>query len=135
MRSGPPLRVYYQVWHQPLMTVNGRQLISDVLRLCGGVNVFADQAALVPTVGAEAVLAARPQAMVTSADEAGPDGSQPDALAPWRGLRAFEPLARQAVVRVHADHISRQTPRILLGARRICEGLEQVRAGQPVSPP
>jgi len=36
---------------------------------------------------------------------------------------------------IPSDHISRHTPRILLGARRLCEGLDQVRAGQPVRLP
>ncbi|MEN9544761.1 MAG: hypothetical protein RLZZ598_1594, partial [Pseudomonadota bacterium] len=37
----PPVRVFYQLWHEPLMTLNGEHLISDAIRICGGVNVFA----------------------------------------------------------------------------------------------
>lgn len=33
--------VFYEIWHMPLMTVNGRHVIGDVIRLCGGENVFA----------------------------------------------------------------------------------------------
>jgi hypothetical protein len=29
------------VWQQPLMTVNGQQIINDILGVCGGRNVFA----------------------------------------------------------------------------------------------
>jgi iron complex transport system substrate-binding protein len=127
----PPLRVFYQVWHQPLMTVNDQHLISDVIHLCGGVNVFGTQAALVPTVSAEAVLATRPQVLATSTL----DGQVDDSIAHWRGFKAFEPIARQAVVTIPSDLISRHTPRILQGAQRMCEGFEQVRAGQPVKLP
>lgn len=126
----PPVRVFYQVWHQPLLTVNGQHVISDVLRLCGGLNVFDGQAALVPTVGAEAVLGARPQALVTSTM----DGRTDDSLSQWQRFKNFPPTRNQALIVLPADHISRHTPRILLGARQICEGLEQVRAGQPVTP-
>ena len=35
-----PLRVFYQIWHRPLLTVNDRHLISEGLRLCGARNVF-----------------------------------------------------------------------------------------------
>lgn len=128
----PPLRVFYQVWHRPLLTVNQDHLIHDVITLCGGVNVFAAHRALVPAVSAEAVLAARPQVLVTSSPDDRPQERPDDALAIWRGFRHFEPMARQAVVVLNADHISRQTPRILLGARALCTGLETVRAGQPV---
>jgi len=127
----PPLRVFYQVWHQPLMTVNNQHLISDVIRLCGGVNVFGTHSAYVPTVSTEAVLAAKPQVLASSTL----NGQVDDSIALWRGFKAFEPIARQAVVIIPSDHISRHTPRILLGARRLCEGLDQVRAGQPVRLP
>ena len=40
----PPVRLFYQVWDKPLITINGSHLISDVIRLCGGENVFADLA-------------------------------------------------------------------------------------------
>lgn len=126
-----PVRVFYQVWHQPLLTVNGQHLISDVIRTCGGVNVFADQTALVPSVSAEAVLAARPQALATSTM----DGRVDDSLAQWQRFKSFAPVRQQAVIVLPADHISRHTPRILLGARQLCEGLERVRAGEPVALP
>ena len=42
------LSVFYQIWHQPLMTVNGKQVISSVIELCGGRNVFAGLKPLVP---------------------------------------------------------------------------------------
>jgi iron complex transport system substrate-binding protein len=126
----PPVRVFYQVWHQPLLTVNDQHLISDVIHLCGGVNVFGSHSALVPSVSAEAVLAARPQALATSTMDGRPDES----LAQWQAFKNFEPVRRQALIVLPADHISRHTPRILLGARQLCEGLAQVRAGQPVRP-
>lgn len=119
----PPLRVFYQVWHQPLLTVNDQHLISDMIRLCGGVNVFGRQPALVPSVSQEAVLAARPQVLATST----PDGLTDDSLQMWRGFQATSGLLRQAVV-VPADLISRATPRALGGTRLLCEGLERVRA-------
>lgn len=130
-RQRPPLRVFYQIWHKPLMTVNDKHLISDVVRLCGGVNVFGSHPTYVPTVSAEAVIAAQPQALATSTL----DGQVDDSVGHWRAFKHFEPIAKQAVVTIPSDHISRHTPRILLGAKRMCEGFEQVRAGQPVKLP
>jgi iron complex transport system substrate-binding protein len=126
----PPLRVFYQVWHQPLLTVNDHHLISDMIHLCGGVNVFGSQPALVPAISVEAVLAARPQVLATST----PDGLNDDSLALWRRFKAMAPLLRQAVI-VPADFISRQSPRALIGARQLCEGIEQVRSGPAARQP
>lgn len=119
-----PVRVFYQVWHQPLLTFNDRHLVSDVMRTCGGVNVFGALPALVPAVSVEAVMAARPDVIVTTQRM----GTQAeDGLDQWRALKHFEPGAKDRFVILHPDLISRQTPRILLGLQAMCEGLDQVR--------
>lgn len=126
-----PMRVFFQIWHQPLMTVNDQHLISDVIHLCGGVNVFGTQSALVPMPSAEAVLAAKPQVLVTPAGEATPDGTINDSLAEWRGFKTFEPVARRQTVLLLSDHISRATPRVLLAADKLCQSLEGFRKAVP----
>lgn len=120
----PPLRVFYQVWHQPLLTLNDQHPIADMIRGCGGVNIFGNEAALVPTVSVEAVLARRPQVLAAS----NVDPATDQTLAPWRALKQFEPVQRHAVVTVPADLIARSTPRALQAMRLLCEGFEQVRA-------
>jgi iron complex transport system substrate-binding protein len=122
----PPLRVFYQVWHQPLLTINDRHPIADMIRGCGGINVFGGEPLLVPTVSREAVLAARPHVLASSSVETRDD----ETLSPWRGLARFEPLARGAVVMVPADLISRASPRALQAMRLLCEGFERVRTGR-----
>ena len=61
-----PVTMFFQVWDRPLMTLNGAHLINDVIELCGGRNVFGSLKPLVPTVTDEAVLAANPEAIVTT---------------------------------------------------------------------
>lgn len=39
----PALRTFCPIWMKPLMTINGDTFISDVLRLAGADNVFADR--------------------------------------------------------------------------------------------
>ena len=36
-----PLSVFYQIWNDPLQTINGEHIISQVIELCGGRNIFA----------------------------------------------------------------------------------------------
>lgn len=125
-----PLKVFYQVWQQPLLTLNKQHLISDAIRLCGGVNVFAQQTALVPTVSPEAVLAAQPQVLVAASVGGQPD----DSLALWAPFKQFEPIARHHVVWLNTDLISRQGPRIVDGAQQLCEGLDKVRTDLAAKP-
>ena len=122
----PEVRVFYQVWKQPLVTVNGRQVISDALRICGGRNVFADLPALAPTVTVEAVLAADPDAIVAS----GMDEARPEWLDDWRRWPRLRAVAAGRLYFVPPDLIQRHTPRILDGTERLCRHLEAARANR-----
>jgi iron complex transport system substrate-binding protein len=104
------VRVFYQVWDRPLQTVNGDHVISKVIRLCGGENVFAALPSIAPEIDFEAVLRAKPDLVVTS---------NPAAQKP-RGLEV--PLH---VVR--AELIQRHTPRLLDGAEQVCGLLDEAR--------
>jgi iron complex transport system substrate-binding protein len=117
-----PVRVFYEIWHRPLLTVNRTHLISDVISLCGGVNVFAAAPLLTPSVSLEAVLAAKPQVVLGGSSAMRAE----ELVAGWR--RAPVRALRDLPVRyVPPDLIQRQTPRIAEGARFVCEYLEEVR--------
>jgi iron complex transport system substrate-binding protein len=118
-----PVRVFYQVWHAPLMTVNGEHLISAVLHLCGGENVFAALPTLTPRIGTESVLAANPQAIVAS----GMDASRPEWLDHWRRWSDLTAVRNGHLFHIPPDLIQRHSPRILDGAEMLCGQLEEVR--------
>jgi iron complex transport system substrate-binding protein len=126
--SRPPVSVFYQVWDQPLMTLNGEHMVSDVIALCGGRNVFAKLEPLVPTVLTEAVLAANPEAIVTAA----PGATRPDTALPqlgaWRAWPSLSAVANDNLFAIDGDLINRPAPRIAQGARQLCEDLEVARS-------
>lgn len=116
-----PLRVFYEIWHQPLLTVNGAHMISDAVALCGGKNVFAQAPVLTPAVSIESVLAARPQIVLGG----GSANGEADFVARWRGM----PLAALRVIPakyIAPDSIQRQSPRFIDGIRAICAHLDNV---------
>ncbi len=119
-----PVTLFYQIWDWPLLTVNGEHLISDVIGLCGGRNVFAGLKPLTPEISTEAVLAADPEAIGGVTAEAGQAGNL-DAWKQWPRLRA---VARGNLFVIDSDLISRNTPRILDGAEQLCEHLAAARA-------
>ncbi|MGB5177360.1 MAG: cobalamin-binding protein [Gammaproteobacteria bacterium] len=118
----PTVSVFYQIWEQPLMTLNGSHLFSDVLRLCGGRNVFNELPALAPQVGIEAVLAADPEVIVVAADVQ--DSPQ---LAAWQRWPSLSAVQNGHVYAVPRERLVRHTPRILEGAEELCVILEGVR--------
>jgi len=120
-----PVRVFWQVWSRPLLTVNGRHLLSDALELCGGRNVFAGLAPLVPSVSVESVVNADPDAIVTTTTDAAGDGG--DGLDTWRALRHLRATRENGLVVLDADTIHRPSPRMLEGVAELCRKLDVVR--------
>ncbi len=127
-----PVRVFYQVWARPLMTINGRQLINDVITLCGGRNVFAGLAPLVPVVSTESVIAADPEVIVSASEEGGTAPAwqrrpEDPAFATWRDHAQMKAVRGGWLFTLNGDGISRLGPRIVDGAGAMCAVLEQVR--------
>ena len=125
----PQVRTFYQVWADPPITVGGSQIIGNAIRLCGGVNVFADLAQMAPVVSIEAVLAADPEVIVAS----GPNETRPDWLDAWRRWPQLTAAARDNLFFIPPDLIQRQTPRLLDAIEQLCRDLETARARRPVS--
>jgi iron complex transport system substrate-binding protein len=116
--------VFYQVLDPTLITVNGAHMVSDILRLCGGVNVFADLPILASRVDMEAVLAADPEAIVAG----GTDTAWSEWRARWRGWPTLRAVQRDNLFFIPVDVIHRHGPRMLQGAETVCRALDQARA-------
>jgi len=131
-RGARPVSVFYEIWHEPLMTLNDEHIIGDAIRLCGGRNIFGALSALTPTVSMENVLAADPEAIVAS----GSLYNDKRLLEAWKRFPQLRAVARRHLFQIHPDLIQRPTPRILQGVRVMCEQLETVRkAGDATSRP
>ena len=120
----PRVRVFYQVWDRPLITVNGDHVISKVMRLCGGENVMADLPALAPEIDRERVLRADPEAIVAS----GADGARPPWLDDWRAFPGLAAVRGDNLYAIRPELLQRHTPRLLDGADELCRILQAVRA-------
>ena len=111
------------MWHQPLMTLNGEHLFSDVVRICGGVNVFADLSALAPRVDIETILQRDPQVILAS----GMDAARPEWLDDWEKWPSMTAVKNHQLYFIHPDLLQRHSTRIAQGASQLCEYLENAR--------
>jgi iron complex transport system substrate-binding protein len=112
--------VFLEIWHRPMLTVNGVHLISDVLRHCGGRNVFAAAKTLTPLVSREQMLDARPEVIVTS-------GFGSEALQAWEGLESVPAVRNRKIYAIDPDWLHAQGPHVLEGVRALCGRLELAR--------
>lgn len=127
----PPVTVFYQVWQQPLMTLNGQHLVSDMLALCGGRNLFGAETPLVPTVSVEAVVAGNPEAMLTAGMGATrSDQPLPD-YAMWQRWKQVTAVARNNLFVIDGDLVNRAGPRVVQGIEQICKDLDVARSRRP----
>ena len=137
-----PLRVFYQAWEQPLMTLGGPQIVTDMIALCGGVNIFEQLPLRVPTVSVESVIAANPDVLLTAGRLGVPglpapgEGAAaarhartPDAAVfrRWRAFHDLTAVRRGWLYTISGDEISRPGPRAIEGATAVCAALDEVR--------
>ncbi len=120
-----PVKVFYQVWDKPLITLNGTHSISDALGVCGGVNVFANASTIAPKVSIERVIAENPALILLA-------GHNPEQSLAWRqGWHKWPSIQAVKTNQVHhidASLVNRPTRRFLDGTRQICERIDQVRS-------
>lgn len=115
--------VFYQVWNAPLQTLNGDALISEVIRLCGGKNVFSDLEGIAPLVSVESVIAANPELIVAS----GMGEERPEWLDDWRKYTMIDAVKSDHLVHIHPDILQRHTLRIRQGTEEMCRAVNALR--------
>lgn len=116
-----PVRAFVEVNAQPLYTVNGKHVITEVLGLCGGVNVFADLNDIAPVVGIEAVGQRHPEVILGASD----DDTMP--LKRWSQWPFVDAARTRDVYVVNSDLLTRPSARLAKGAEEVCAVLDRVR--------
>ena len=121
--SARKVRVFYQLGPGRLFTLTDKHVIGEALAVCRAENVFGTLALPAPEVSHEAVLAARPDAVVLS-DEKSVDTVAAD----WQAHKLFPALsARQRVVAVNGALLHRPTLRTFGAVQAMCESIDRVR--------
>ncbi len=118
------VRTFYEIWNTPLYTIGGKHLISEAIRVCGGENVFASLVLPAPSVSVEAVLAARPEAIIAGADGA----VRPPWLDGWKKWTTLPAVANGSLYTVDANLLHRAGPRFVEGIEQLCAALDEARA-------
>jgi len=117
----PPLEVFIQIDDEPIYTVNGRHVISEIVVLCGGRNVFADLPQLAPPISTEAVLAADPQVILSTDDTI----AEPQQF--WQRWPRLRAVRSGNVYKLPSDLVTRAAPRLAQGVEVTCAALERAR--------
>ena len=122
----PPLDVFYQIWSDPLMTLNGEHSVSRILEVCGARNLFADLDIIAPRISVESVLQANPDVIVTGMV----DGVKPD-MSRWLKWPMVKAVEKSQFLYVDSDVMHRHTLRMLDAIPGFCAELNAFRPPEP----
>jgi iron complex transport system substrate-binding protein len=122
-----PVRMFYQIWDKPLYTLNGKQIVSDAIRLCGGENVFGALPVKAPEVSVEAVIGADPEAIFGGERDEQAEGG----LNLWKPYKSMVAVKRGNLFSLSGGLLARAGPRMVDGAAELCEKLELARQRRP----
>ncbi|GAB1257296.1 cobalamin-binding protein [Aurantivibrio plasticivorans] len=117
------INVLYQIWNNPIQTINSKHIISHVIQLCGGINAFGESPALAPKLSIESVIAENPDVIIAS----GMGEEQPEWLQAWEPWRTINAVKNKSLYFIPPDIIQRHTVRLLDGASQMCGHLEHAR--------
>jgi iron complex transport system substrate-binding protein len=120
--SRSAVRSFYQVWDQPLYTLNGRHIITDALHLCGGENIFAKLPVTAPVVSVEAVLQENPEAIFATAEK------NYGGVSMWKAYPTLAAVRNGNLFTIDGNLLNRAGPRMIAGAAQLCEKLELARS-------
>lgn len=118
-----PVKLFYQYWNNPLMTVNGKHIISDVIRLCSAQNIFSDLNVLAPAVTVEAVVASNVEVIIVG----GLLAQHRQWLNEWRKWQDLPAVKNNHLYNVNPDLLQRHTLRLIDGAKELCQKVDLAR--------
>lgn len=113
---GDPPRVFYQLGDNPLTTLSGGHIVTEVIRHCGGKPLFDDKPVLVPQIGNEALIEARPEVILSAQ-------RNDDWKRAWQRWELLPAVENQRLYNLSPDLISRPGPRIVEAVKEVCEAI------------
>jgi iron complex transport system substrate-binding protein len=111
-----PLKVYYEIWSNPLMSAGSTSWVTDVIAKAGGVNIFANETNQYPTVSSETVVQLSPDVIVLPTSPGGGGGmafygsiAQVEARPGWNSISAVQ---NNRVYAIDEDLFAQPGPRV-----------------------
>lgn len=107
-KKSTPVKVYYEVWNAPYMSVGATSFINDVISKAGGENIFADLSDAYPMVSEEAIITREP-AVILLPSSSGQAASSVGLRNGWADIPAVK---NGKVIVVDDNFYTRPGPRI-----------------------
>lgn len=120
-QSKSKVKVFYQLWSEPLMTVAKNSWVQQSIDVCNGENVFFNAASDYPQVSIENVLLTQAEVIIQSQDAGNLAGIN------WQQWPELPAVKQGHIYPLNADLLHRASPRSLLGVVALCEAFDSAR--------
>lgn len=122
-QSRKPVKVFYQLWSKPLMTISGDSWISQFISRCGGVNVFKDADSPYPKISTENVLLTGAEVILVPEDK----NTRGHELYNWQHWQLLPAVKNNHIYHPDAKVLHRPTTRVLAPMKDVCEFINNAR--------
>lgn len=119
----PRLGFFYQIWDQPLMTLNGEQFISQALNLCGADNVFHGLPQLAPQINLEQVVHHNPDLLFLG----GHSQANTHWKQTWLKIPNLKAVQNGHIYSIDPDLYHRPTERMIRALPQLCSQIHTIR--------
>jgi iron complex transport system substrate-binding protein len=127
IQDGDRVRVFYEVWDQPLMTAGPKSFIGELLVLARTVNIFNDVSQRYPKVSIEVVVDRNPQVILCPTTHGRPVEIETVlARSSWQSIEAIQ---NRRVHLIDGDQVSRCGPRLLDALESMIDAVYPLPAG------
>ncbi|TQV89871.1 cobalamin-binding protein [Aliikangiella coralliicola] len=117
------VKVFYQLWHEPLRTIGPKSWIESLVNDCNGSNLFHDADAPYPVVSLENVLVKNPEVIVIP-HHSGEVGAKKEI---WNGWDNIKAVKEKRIFTMNGDILHRFGPRAIQGLEKLCEAIDSAR--------
>jgi len=118
-----PVKVFYQLWHDPLRTIGSDNWIESLIKDCNGHNLFHDINTPYPVVSLENVIAKNPQVIIVP-HHSGSDAINKEIWTKWQNIKAIK---KNHIYAIDGDLLHRFGPRAVEGLKQLCEAIDRAR--------
>ena len=117
-----PIRVFYELWDNPLSTISRDAWPQQHLNVCGAQNIFEHASAAYPQVGLEQVIAGNPALIIQPISE-----NEPRTLVQWQRWPELMAAKNKQIIQPDSDLLHRATLRTLDGVATLCREIAKSR--------
>ena len=121
------LKVFFQIDEKPIFTIGGSHFISELINICGGINIFSNVNQTAPSISEESVVSRDPE-VIFSRDLA----SNKMKLKIWEKFDNMSAIKLDNLFYLNARELERPTSGLVNAGKEICSKLEQARSNYKI---